>query len=364
MKFVCDRVQLSEGLQAVVGVVDPCHIKPMLRYVKIVAGVDGITLAATDLEIGIRHLITGVEVAEPGEIVLPAARVAAIVRELGDEVIRFTATETACTIEGSGSRFRVLGDRTDGFPAIPSFPEGDAVEVGGSVLKAMIQNTAFAAAPDKMRYALNGLLFVTREGSARLDIVATDGRRMAWVTQKVESKQSASAEVVVPTKGALQIAKMAGDSDAVRLRFDERCVYAKTATTELAAQLVDGQFPNFRAVIPKDVDKKFEVPASELSAAVKRAALLSKSNARSVAFEVVAGKLVLSSSAPEAGEAKVEVDIAYDGEAVRLALNPDFVIDGLKPIGGSPVSVEMKDGATAFVLRGEGYVYMTMPITD
>ena len=364
MKLTCNRARLNHGLQTIVGVVDPRHIKPILQQIKVVATKEEIILSATDLEIGMRCVIEEATIEEPGEIVLPGARLANIVRELGDEVVRIASDETNCTLQGSGSRFRIRGDRTDEFPEIPSFPEGKYIEVEASVLREMIHKTVFAAAPEKMRYALNGVLFVSHEDKKLLEMVGTDGRRMAWVKRQANAESPVSTEVIVPTKGCLQVERMLPESGPVKLWLGERNFFAKTAHAELVAQLVDGQYPNYRAVVPEKLEKKANLPTAALMSAVRKAALLSDADNRTVMFEFKEGQLVLSAAAPEAGESTVEIEAEFSDEPVCISLNPDFVIDGLKAMDEASVHLEMKDSATACVLREPDFVYLTMPITE
>lgn len=364
MKLTCNRARLNHGLQTIVGVVDPRHIKPILQQIKLVATKEAIVLSATDLEIGMRCTIEEATIDEPGEIVLPGMRLASIVRELGDEVVRLGSDETNCIVQGAGSRFRVRGDRTDEFPEIHPFPEGKYIEIEASVLREMIHKTVFAAAPEKMRYALNGVLFVSHEDQKLIEMVGTDGRRMAWVKRQANAESPVSAEVIVPTKGCLQLERMLPESGPVQLWLGERNFFAKTAHADLVAQLVDGQYPNYRAVVPEKLEKAADLSVSALMSAVRRAALLSDAENRTVTFEFDQGQLVLNAAAPEAGESTVEMEVSYADEPVRISLNPDFVIDGLKVMDEQDVRMEMKDSATACVLREPDYVYLTMPITD
>jgi len=366
MKFVCDRAEMNDALQMIVGVVDPRHVKELLQSVRLQACKDALIFCATDLEIGMRCTITDAEVKEPGEMILPADRLAGIVRESRDEKLSLDSENATCVINGTDSLYHVLGDLSEEYPDIPEFPADGAIEVEGAVLREMLQKTVFAAAAEKMRYALNGLLLVTKENSPRLEMVATDGRRLAWIQRKANKKCSQNAEVIIPTKGALQLQHMVGETEMVKLQLAERHLFAMTAQAELVAQLVDGKFPNYRDVIPKDMDKKFEIQASVFASAMRRAALLSDrdDDSRGVNMDLSPGKMILTSSAPDRGDAKVEVGIEYDDDPVAIALNPDFVLDGLKALGESVVRVEIRDGNTPCLIKqGNDYVYLTMPIT-
>ena len=364
MKLTCDHAQLNAGLQTIIGVVDPRHIKPILQQIKLVVTADSFVLSATDLEVGMRYSVGGAEIEEPGEIVLPGARIASIIRELAHEKVRLEADETRCMIHGGGSHFRVLGDRTDEFPEIPAFPEEETIEIEGAVLREMIHKTIFAAAPERMRFALNGVLLVSHEDNANIEMVGTDGRRMGWIKRKAEKKSSSSSEIIVPTKGAMQLERMLSETEKVALRLEERHLFAKTAEAELVAQLVDGKFPNYRAAVPTEMDKVFQVSAPELAGAIRRAALLCNDRSRAVQFDLTPGQLKLTATTPETGEAEVEMQVQYEGEPTTVTLNPDYILDGLKVLGDREVRFEIKDANTACIVRSEEFVYLTMPITE
>ena len=366
MKFVCDRAELNDALQMLVGVVDPRHIKELLRSIRVQARKDAVVLVATDLEVGMRYTLSGVEVEEPGEIILPADRLANIVRESRDEKLLFNVEDGSCLIEGKDSRFHVLGSRGEEFPDVPAFPENAGLDIEGAIVREMVRKTAFSTAPEKMRYALNGVLLAVKENSQQVDMVATDGRQLAWIKRKANKRSKQTAEVIVPTKGALQLEHMVAETEVVKVHLEERHIFAKTADAELVAQLVDGMFPNFREVIPKDLDKKVEIAADALTSGVRRASLLSSrdEDTRAINLALTPNKLILTSSAPDAGDAKVELDIEYSGEEVKVDLNPDYVMDGLKVLGNSMVTLELRDSTTPCVVKhGKDYLYLTMPIT-
>jgi len=367
MKFVCDRGRLNDGLQKVVGVVDPRHVKELLQSVKVEARKDSVILSGTDLEVGMRIALGGVAVEQPGQMVLPAVRLASIVRESNDEMMGFAAEEGVCVIEGKDSRYRVLGQVTDEFPDIPAFPEGDALEIEGAVIREMIHKTSFAAAPEKMRYALNGVFLVLKENSNKVEMVATDGRRLAWVQRKANKKSPLAGEAIIPTKGALQLERMVGDAEAVRIALTERNIFACTAEAELVAQLVDGKFPSFRDVIPKDMETKIDIASDVLLSAVRRAALLADRDddqSRGVRLLLGEGAIRVTSQSARSGEAAVEVPVEYSGAALELSINPDYLIDGLKGLGGGVVRLELRDSVTPCIFRqGADYLYLAMPIT-
>jgi DNA polymerase-3 subunit beta len=205
-----------------------------------------------------------------------------------------------------------------------------------------------------------------KEKSNQVMLVATDGRRLAQIQRKASKKSGIAAEVIIPTKAALQMERMASDTGLMRLHVDDRHLYAKTAEAEMVAQLIDGVFPNFRDAIPKDVDKKVDIAADALASAVRRASLLRDphGDTPSVTFRLHDNRLTLSSAAPNAGDAKIELEVAYGGPEVSIVLNPDYLTEGLKSLGANVITMEIADAATPCLMRyGKDYLYLTMPIT-
>ena len=366
MRFTCDRSELNVALQLIVGVVDPRHIKQLLQSVRVEVSKDVVVLCATDLEVGMRYTLSGVDIDEPGKVILPAMRVASIVRESRNDRLLLASEDVSCVIEGADSRYHVLAQQGEDFPDIPRFGDGDGLEIEGAILREMVRMTVFAAAPEKMRYALNGVFLAVKENSQQVHMVATDGRRLAWIQRKANKKSPVTAEVIIPTKGALQLERIVSETEVAKLRLDERHLFAKTGDVEMVAQLVDGMFPSYKEAMPKDLDRKIEIGADVLASGLRRAALLSNPDeeTRAVALRLADNKILLASSAPNAGDAKVEIETDYDGEEVNVSVNPDYMIDGLKALGAAVVVLELKDGTRPCLIKhGKDYVYLTMPIT-
>ena len=364
MKVKCDTAVLAESLALVSSVVPARSPKPVLANVKLVTGDGSLELMATDLEVGIRRTVTGVEVSEPGEVLLPAAQASNIVREATDKSIELAAEEKNCVISYSGATYNLPCDDPADFPEMPGFSEKNAITVRAGDLKLMIERTKFAAAREQARYALNGILFSLK--GETLKLVATDGRRLALVKGKAKNKGGIEAEPIIPTKAMDLLDKlMTNPDEKIQVEVGDSHVVAQTAAGTLYSRLVEGHFPSYDEVIPKDCDKTLTIPTASLLSAVRRAALITTTEeSRSVRFSLKKDALTLSTQTLEGRRATVTADGAkYSSESVDIAFNPDFFTDMLKVVGESEVNISFKDSASAALAKcGADYTYVIMPV--
>ena len=363
MKVRCETKALADSL-ALVGSVVPSHSpKPVLANIKMTAQGKTLELMATDLEVGIRRTLAAVEVDEPGEVLLPAAQASNIVREAPAKNISLTTEDKKCIISYSGATYDIPSDEPADFPEMPSFNDKNAVAVLAGELKAMIDRTRFAAAREQARYALNGILFSLKGDVLRL--VATDGRRLALVKGKAKNKASLAAEPIIPTKAMDLLEKLMTDpEEKIKIEISETQIVAQTAAGVLYSRLVEGHFPNYEEVIPKDCDKTLTIPTQKLLSAIRRAALITTEESRSVRFSLKKNSLTLSTQTLEGRRATVDADDAkYDSEPLDIAFNPDFFTDMLKVAGEPEVSISLKDNTSAALVKaGKDYTYIVMPV--
>jgi DNA polymerase-3 subunit beta len=365
MNVSCSRTELREALRVVGGVVDPRNIKPILKDIHLRVVGDMLELSATDLEVGIKYFVRDVEVKSAGGIVVPVDPLVGIVNESPDERLTLQVKELGMIVQGKGSRFQVMGLSEDEFPAIPDFPEGNALEVEAAILKEMIEKCVFAVSLEKQRYALNGVLLVTKEKAAKIEMVGTDGHRLAVIRRKANSPAPFAASAIISVKALQEVLKMISGEEIIKLLISERQALIRSERGVLVAQLVDGRFPPYKEVIPDDCDKKLEIEAEELSDAIRQASVLTMSGSRTVWLKFAPGSLTIESNDPELGEAHVTIDVKYEGAPIEMRFSPEFLLDGLKAIGKERIRLEMKDPARPAVMRvGPDYVYLIMPIVQ
>jgi DNA polymerase-3 subunit beta len=383
MKAICERAALLEGVNLVSGVVAARSPRPQLTCVKLDAtnGANGpeLALSATDADLALTVRLGRVEVSEPGATLIPADKLRQIVSaEDNEPTLTIEADGDTAHIKGEDAHFQLHGFSAEEFPAIPSF-KSIAEGAGGAkavftttagTLSALITRTLFAAARENSRYAINGVLLV-REGK-KLEMVATDGRRLAKCTATTEAKGE-SAKCIVPSKALSMLLKLADEpEEPVHVAItDSRAVFAfgddaTDGRATLSTSLVEGTFPPYEDVIPKDQDIRVTFDRDILASAVRRAALLTNEESRGVrlAFKGAAKALELSSRAPEMGEARIAVDLsAYEGNDIEIGFNPTFLTDALKVITDPEVIIELKaPNKPGLVKSGTDFLYVVMPV--
>lgn len=363
MKVICDRSALLEALALTSGVIVSRTPKPVLACVKLTAADGVLTVSATDLEVALRLKTSKVEVQEPGEALIPADKLNQIVRESVDATLSIEVTEQVAEIRGQDSRFKIYGFAPADAPAIPSF-EGEAdFQIPAAEFHRLVSQTIFATARENTRYAINGVL-LEREGN-KIAIVATDGHRLALSKGSCKASKADNRSAIVPTKALHMLLRLFNDPDqSVKVKIADNQILFSSEDTLLASNLVEGNFPPYKDVIPKDGDKKATLDTAAIQSAVRRASLLTNDESKGVRLSFSAEGLVLTSRAPEMGEAEVKVDLpAYVGEPVEIGFNPQFILDALKVVQSDQVTLEFKASNKPGVLRtGPDFLYVIMPV--
>jgi len=361
MKFVINQKALTEGLSVATSVVASRTPKPILQCVKIEAEDKLVRLSTTDQEIGIRYEISDVEVSQPGVAVINASKLAEIIREATEETVAIELEDTVCHIRESNSHFQVPSQPVDDFPPVAVMKGDPQLEIDGAALHRLIDHTLFAAAKETTRYAINGVLW-ERKGK-ELKMVATDGRRLALMLTELTETKGEDASAIVPTKAMMVLAKVLRDDDTVSIRLESNQVLIKTAQATISSVLVEGYFPKYEDVIPSDGDKKIECDTHELLSAVRRAALLTNEDSKGIRVALGDNVMVLSSSAPDQGEARITMPVEYAGESMEIGFNPHFLVDALRMVENAQVCLELKADNRPGLLKADGeFEYVVMPV--
>ncbi len=367
MKVTCDRGALVESLTLVGGVVVARTPKPVLRCVKLSAQDGLLFLASTDLEVSVRVSTPRVEVTESGEALVPCDKLVQIVRESVDPTLELVVEKDVAHIRGPDSHFQIYGQAVSDFPPDPQFTGDPDFQINAGQLSQLIGKTIFAAARETSRYAMNGVL-LEREGK-KLTVVATDGRRLALAKGDCgsikDSADTAKHAAIIPTKALHMLQRLFVDADQdVRVRIADNQIVFGTDQMVLSSNLVEGNFPPYKDVVPKDGDRKATLNTEIFARAVRRAALLTTEESKGVRMAFTGDGLTISSRAPDLGEAEVRADVvSYEGEPVEIGFNPQFVLDALKVVDGDEVVLDLKAANKPGLMRsGSNFLYVVMPV--
>lgn len=379
MKVICDRGALLDAVNVISTVVAQRTPRPQLTCIKLSArkddaGASTLVLAATDAEISMRMAIRDVEVHTDGEALVPADKLRQIVgAEDTEATLTLESDGDATHIKGRDAHFKVYGYPPADFPDLPSpSAAADAFTLTADTLDRLITRTVFSTARENSRYAINGVL--VRRDAKKLEFVATDGRRLAVARASADAANDDTADCIIPTKALATARKLVsqGAANVTVTITDTQAIFAfddgedADTSTMLASNLVEGTFPPYQDVIPKDQDKRATFAIDALGSAVRRAALLTNEESRGVrlAFAKEDRELRLSSRAPEMGEAEINVEISeYDGDDIEIGFNPAFITDALKILDNDQVIIEMKaPNKPGLIKSGNDFIYVVMPV--
>jgi DNA polymerase-3 subunit beta len=368
MRMVCNREGLLSACQLASVAVAARDVKPILRNFKAVVEDDRCTLMATDLELGIRLEVRSLKAEEPGEAILPAARLLAILRETTDEELTIEAGPDACIVRGRFNEFEMPGEDPANFPDLPSFAEEKYHELSAGVLREMIRRTLFAAASTEHSKfgATTGILWELEDDKARL--VATDGRRLALMDgpATVQGGHSTKGQTpVVPTKAMNLLERNLQDPDeTVRVCLRPNEVLFKTERAMIYSRLVEGRYPNYKQVLPQKHTARVPLTVGPFQTAVRQAAIMTDEESKRVVFKFTKGKLTLQARGAEAGRSKVELPLEYDGKPLEISFDPKFLTEMLRVLDAdAPLALELVDGTSPALFRCDtNYLYVVVPL--
>jgi len=366
MKVDFNKDALAEALGLIISVVPSRTPKPILRCVKISTGEKDVVISATDLETGISCLISEVKIDESGDVLVQADRLNGIVRESIDNALTFKTEEGACEITGADSHFTIYGQEPEQFPLVPQFDGEADIILPFDRFKIGVEQCLFAAAKETSRYAINGVLWEIK--GKKLNFVATDGRRLArsrvGFTSTVAEK-IAERKIIVPAKTMSLMNKLAThDKGNIEVRYVDNQILSSYSNTVISSSLVEGKFPNYEEIIPKDYNNKLVLPTDAVLSAVKRSALLTSEESRGIKLSISKDKMVFSSRAPETGSAQVTVPIDYSGTPIDIGFNPQFLIDALRVIQNDDFELQLGQSDTPGLIKsGADFLYVLMPIS-
>jgi DNA polymerase-3 subunit beta len=361
MKFSVSKEKLLAGLQTVQNVVSTRTTLPILSNVLLQADGDQVRLTTTDLDVGVSGGITA-QIERPGATTLPARRLSTIVRELPAAEVQIEVdSKNVASIRCGQSFFKILGLPEEEFPPLPKFDDTRTFTIPQQALRDALKKTSYAISTDETRYVLNGILFSFKEN--KLTLVATDGRRLALVDLEIEFPRSQEVDIIVPTKAVTELGRLLGDEGDVRLSVGENQVSFQINDTLLASKLIEGNYPNYRQVIPGEAKERVTLERELFLNAVHRVSLLSSEKSNSVKLVFTKNNIEIAANTPDVGEARESLAVAYKGREFSIAFNPEFLQAPLRALPNDEVYLDLIDEMSPGVIKIQSpFLYVLMPM--
>ncbi len=363
MKFSVAKDKLLEGLQTVQNVVGSRTTLPILSNVLIRAEGGVLRLTTNDLDVGISCDIPA-QIEREGGTTLPVRRLSGIVKELpaADVMVEIDAKNVA-TMRCGQTLFKMNGLAEEEFPALPKLSDAKVFNLKQRDLKDGLRKTSYSISTDETRYVLNGILFSFKEN--KLTMVATDGRRLALVDIEIEFPRSQEVDIIVPAKCVNELQRLVTDEGELKMTVGENQVSFEVNGKLLVSKLIEGNYPNYRQVIPAEPKERVTIERGLLYDAVRRVSLLSSDKSNSVKLNFAKNNLEITANTPEVGEAHEDMAVNYKGKDLSIAFNPQFLQDPLKSLIEEEVHLELIDEMSPGVLKVGthlGFLYVLMPM--
>ncbi|HVE16785.1 MAG TPA: DNA polymerase III subunit beta [Chthoniobacterales bacterium] len=340
MKFTITREKLHEGLGAVAASVPSKTTLPVLANILVEASKDGLKLSGTDLDISVSTTIPA-SVDQEGATTLPARKLVEIVKELPNAAIRMTSSgEQRATIECGKSKFKLLGLSRDEFPAFPSVKFEGGWKVAAKDLQKLISHVAFAASTEESRPILNGVLWELR--ADRMRMVATNGHRLARMDVPTSGQGGGQADLIIPPKALEQIRRLFGGDEEIEIGKSDNHLGFRSTTTQIYTRLIEGPYPNYEQVIPRENDKSLTADKSALAAALRRMSIVASDQTHRIRMAFTNGACKMSVQTPDLGEAQEELAVAYEGDTLEIGFNASYMLEILKYMPTDEVRMTFK----------------------
>jgi DNA polymerase-3 subunit beta len=369
MKIVCEREKLLAAFQTAALFAPSRSPKEILTSVKLDVDQNGATFSATDMEVGIRMNLEGLDIDAPGSAILPVVHFGAILRESTDQKLRIDSTSKGTIVRGERSEFKLLASDPAEFPDVAKFEETKYHVISAPLFREIILRTEFATDMESSRYALGGVLFELEPN--KITAVGTDGRRLAKMegpAEAVQGHKTGDNMTIIRTPSLRAIGRALADADnEVHLATRASDVLLRTPRCTFYSRLVEGRFPRWRDVFPQRRDApRIDMTVGPLLTALRQAAVVLSAESRGIDFTFADGTLTLAGATAEAGQSRVELPVAYTGPQLVVALDHRFVLEFLKVLSPeTTIGLEIENGETAVVFHADdgAYGYVVMPLS-
>jgi len=366
MKFTISKEQLINGLQAVQNIVSSRTTLPILSNVLLKGEEKRLELTATDLDVTVSCAVEA-EIRKAGAFTVPVKKLFGIVRELAGTEIEIEVDEkNVCRIKSGASFYKLNGLGAEEFPPLAKFSEKKKIMMPQERIKAMLRKTAFAVSTDETRYVLNGIFVSLKEH--KMTMVATDGRRLALSDEDVDVNSDSEAEFIVPTKAINELNRLLQAKGDLEMKFTENQALfdlkgENGCSVVVISKLVEGNYPNYKQVIPAEATERVGIGREELLQALRRAEIMTSEKSNSVKLTFTKNNLTITANTPEVGEARESIAINYKGKDMAIAFNPGYLMDPLKALDNDEVFLELTDELSPGVVKINGpFLYVIMPM--
>ena len=361
MKFSVTKEKLLECLQQVQNVVSTRTTLPILSNVLLQTNGSEVRLTTTDLDVGVRGSFEAT-IEKEGATTLPARRLFTIIRELPSSEIQFDVDgKNAASIRSGQSFFKILGLPEEEFPPLPKFDDSKVVTIRQKDLRDGLRKTSYAISTDETRYVLNGVLFSFKDN--KLTLVATDGRRLAMLDIDLEFPRSHEADIIVPTKAVTELQRLLTDDGDVRVSVGSGQIAFDLNNTLLVSKLIEGNYPNYRQVIPGEMKERVTLERETFLNSLRRVSLLASDKSNSIKLNFAKNNIDISANTPEVGEAKESLAVAYKGREFSIAFNPEFLMAPLRNLTEDEVFLDLIDEMSPGVIKIQSpFLYVLMPM--
>lgn len=362
MKITVSKEEIQDKLQNIQNIVDKKNTMPILSHFLLDTEEQKAFIYATDLQLAIKEPVEAT-VHRPGKMCIPAKKLLDLVRELeGDITLDSEDGQWVKGVSGK-SRFRLACLPSSEFPAWPGIETEEEIVFNSEDLVDIIERTIYSAGEADTRYTLNGLLFHIKPGGI-INVVGTDGHRLALITKETGHSIKEEKRLIIPRKAASEIGKFVNGVESISLKIGKNHVLFKIAETDFLVRLIEGTYPNYEQVLPKN-EKVLKLKREDFLKTLKRVSIMSREKSNAVKMDISDSLLVISSSNPDLGEARDEIEVEYSGEALEIGFNARYIIDSLSAMKGNIVSFALHDQLSPSLLMEEGeenYKCVIMPM--
>ena len=366
MRLTISREKLREGLAAVTASIPAKTTLPVLANILVETTERGIKLSGTDLDIAVSTEVAA-DIESPGAVTIPAKKLSEIARELPPSPVKIAAVgEQRITLECGRSRFKLLGLPRDEFPTFPTVKFGESWRVRSGDLQKLISHTAFAVSTEESRPILNGVLWELKPD--RMAMIATNGHRLAKMEIPIESSSGPSHELIVPPKALEQVRRLFPAEEELEIARGENHIGFRSPFTSVFSRLIEGPYPNYELVIPRDNDRNAIADKAALISALKRMSVVASDQTHRIRLSFNSGMLKFSVQTPDLGEAQDELPIRYIGDQLDIGFNASYLLEILRYIPTDEVKLTFKAPERAATLEPEGwsdsasYLCLVMPL--